>query len=268
LPSAQSELDLYIGFGEKRKYAAITFGNLNGYNQMMVYSLPFIFSTFFLKKTIFRFSFLPLLTIVILLCLIITNSSRAAVICMVITLGLFLFQKQTLVSRKLKFFFLLSLVGVVLVFFDSIFVNIVARLSNVNREAFGDSYREEIIYSGLKAMKEGYYMGAGPGNFEPIISRYTNFGNKFDFIASHNLFLEIGVEYGLLVLVMFICYLVNIFLKRKVSQIGQFIIVSSLLCYPISHVISSSYFLAASTWMFLFSIQMFSIFNFKNQNIK
>ncbi len=267
MPTAQAELgQLYIGNGVARTYAAITFGNLNGYNQMMVYCLPFVFSSLYIKN-VFNSKLLPIVSVLSIVFFIVLNSSRGATLCLITTIAFFLFKKGSGISVKTKFLFLFSIGVIGVWFYDSIFVNIVSRVSKrADNGPFGDAYRQDIIFSGLKAMKESLYMGSGPGNFAQVIDNYSSFGRTQDFIASHNLFLEIGVQYGIVILIMFFGYLINLYLKCKPNPISRFIVISALLFYPVCNIISSSYFLAVSTWMFLFSIQMFTIFNFKNKN--
>ncbi len=260
----QTHSKIYINFDQIRNYAALAYGNLNGYNQILVYALPFVFGFTLLQKTIKQKIF-SLAVMIFLTAFIIMNSSRASILCLAVTTSVFFIQKNHLITGKIKLLFMAAGILFSFLFYDVIFINVLARLGGQDSNGFSDSYREEIIYSGLGTLRENLYLGLGSGNFSIGIEKFSNFSLTQDFIASHNFFLEILVQYGLIIFIMFLFYLARIYLNRKKDSISKFIIVAFILSYAFTSVINSSYHLNTSTWIFLFSIQMFTIFDIKEK---
>lgn len=265
LPSAHKGSELYIGGGQTRMYAAINFGNLNSYNLLLVYSLPFLFANYIIELNKGA-KLVASLLIVIVSCFIIMNSSRASLICLLIAFLYFLIYFRKKLGKGIKLILILSTIAGGLMF-NVIFNNISSRISSKKSNFFADNYREDILYKGLEVVQETLFIGTGSGNFAFSIDKWTDFSFDNDYIAAHNFFLEILVEYGVFILFLFFLYLLRMYMRRKVNIISNFIIGSSMLFYVISCVINSSYILNTPVWIFIFSLNMFVLFDsnsFKN----
>lgn len=262
LPSAHKGAELYIQGGQTRMFAAINFTNLNSYNLLLVYSLPFLFVNY-INGTKNGTKIRATILIVVASCFIILNSSRAALLCLIIIFLYFIISFRKKLGNGFKFIIFLSIIAGGFMF-NIIFKNISSRINAKKGDLLGDSYREEILNKGFEIVQETFFIGVGPGNFALLIDESTNFSVVHDYIASHNFFLEILVEYGIIILVLFISYLYGIYKKRKINNISNFVIGSSILFYGISCVINSSYILSTPTWIFIFSLNMFALFDFNH----
>jgi O-antigen ligase len=74
--------------------------------------------------------------------------------------------------------------------------------------------------------------------------------------APHNLFLEIGVQFGLVIFLLFMGMLLRLFLKQSSNKnkSSKFIIISSLAMFPLTSIIDSGYILSIVIWLFLASL--------------
>ena len=245
---------IYIGHNTIRKYASVTFGNLNGYNQILIYAFPFLLAAqhYYNKR---KHSILMSLIVLSVMSVIVVNSSRATVLCMLITLLVFFFSpiKKSINKRFVNILIVVPILGLIYLS-KLIFVNINARISNSDSNILKDDYRERIFYESLKGLENYNYLGVGAGNFSNSINHFSKFNSDYDYIAPHNFFLEIVVQYGFIILFFFCLFLVEIFKQRKNNIVANYVIKSSALFFILSSVVSSSHLLSPSTWVFLGSL--------------
>jgi len=251
--------NIYIGDGSVRKYMALNFGNLNGYNQILVYCIPFVFSKVILKAY-FKKKLQSTFLILMLIIFIILNSSRAALVCLLITIIIFIFQKNSVMSSKLKLAIVFLLFGIAILGYDLIFTNIFSRFTGKQSVSLNESYRKQLFLRGFDVLRGTMFLGTGAGNMKQGYSEYTNFGTSKEFIGSHNFFLEIYVQYGIGIFILFFMFLRNIYKKANSNPVSNFIIKTTMFFYIFANIINSTYLLNPSTWLFIFSVQMFTVF--------
>ena len=242
------------GIGIAWKYASTTFGNYNSYNQVIVYSLPIIFSSLFIyTKAAKSLS----IWIVIMLCalIILTNGSRGSFLCLSITLIVFLFflRKQKVNNFGLSFFFLSLLVSIAY-FGQNLFFLIILRAQQLGLTK--DTSRTDIISAGLTRLKEHYFLGVGAGNFQ-INLKYIN---NLLATAPHNLFFEILIQYGPIIAIMFLILLFRIIVRTIYNPniIAKYIGITMLIIAPFATVIDSSYIEGVPVWIMIASLAIIS----------
>ncbi|MDL2323281.1 O-antigen ligase family protein [Bacteroidales bacterium OttesenSCG-928-A17] len=250
------ESDGFVNTGYEiiqRRSASVTFINPNGYVLLLIYAMPFLFSNF-LKIGIKKgFLFLNTIISFFLIYVILNNASRGGLLCVFIQLFvLFYFlvkSKSHFFTSSLLFFLIFFLL--IFVFKDSFFM-----LSNrLGVLGLGDASREDLIYNSLSIFYDSNFWGVGAGNLQCHLSKISNF-----LYAPHNLFLEIGVQYGLIIFFLFIGLLLRIVKKsfQGKDRVNKFIIVSSLLLLPLSSVINSTYISGVNFWLLLASLVIIS----------
>jgi hypothetical protein len=255
LPMAILEADSTIGgIGIAWKYASAAFGNYNGYNVVIVYSLPFIFSSLFLyTKTTKALS----IWIVLLLCalIILTNGSRGSFLCLSIELGVFLYytRKQKVNNFGLGFF-LSSLLISTLYFGQKIFFLIILRTEKLGLAK--DTSRTDILSAAFQKLRDHYFLGVGAGNFQ-INLKYTN---KLLTVAPHNLLFEVLIQYGPVITILFLIVFIKIIGRtlKNSNFISKYIVTAMLLCAPFATVIDSAYIAVAPVWMLIASLIVIS----------
>lgn len=240
------------GVGIAWKYASTTFGNYNGYNQVIVYSLPFILSSLFLfTKTIKSLS----IWMILMLCtfIILTNGSRGSFLCLSISLLVFLFflRKQKVNNWGLSFF-ITSILFSIGYFGQKIFFLIILRAQELGLTK--DTSRTDILIAGLHKLKEHYFLGVGAGNFQ-INLKYIN---KLLTVAPHNLLFEILVQYGPIITCLFLIIFVRIIAKtyKNPNFIAKYIVTAMLISAPFATVIDSSYIAVVPAWILIASLSV------------
>lgn len=232
-----------------RRFASVTFFNLNSYNTMLCYAMPFIVSRLVvnssLNKTIFNWIVLLIFSFIV-----IKNGSRATFINLVIALILYI-RMSFKDSKNISYLiFLIVLLGIVFgVLFKDEFVLIISRLTS---QGFIDLERSLLIVFGLTALSESYFMGVGAGNFKPIMDKvYQQF-----LTSPHNLLLEIVVQYGIIILIMFLIFIFRLYKFHNNSPSPQYkLLVSiSLFTLPLTSIIDSGYLDSVYIWIYFASI--------------
>ena len=239
------------GFIIQLKFASVTFGNKNGYVLVLVYALPFLFSKL-LNNSGLKYQLLFWVLIFIFLYIIITNASRGGIISSLISLIIFLFYYNRIKNKNKKkiLFPLLTLIYIIITYYSvQIFQQIILRLSIGS--VIQDDSRMDLINSAFHLFFNSMFIGTGVGSIQTsmqLISATIN--------LPHNLFLELLVQYGIIIFILFIISLISLFIRTKRSEsiITKQISYSLLLCLPISSVIDSGYLLNPVLWVMFASI--------------
>ncbi|HCM21099.1 MAG TPA: hypothetical protein DIC46_10075 [Porphyromonadaceae bacterium] len=243
------------GIFMERRFASVTYGNLNGYNTILVYILPFIVgNNITTKSSSFTIRVINWLLVVILSYIIIANSSRSAFLCLLICLFIFLCFYVKNIKRAILTGFLFTVTVVIFLsinkeFIDAIFIRI-------QEQGLEDKARGQLIHNGIDLLLESSFMGIGAGNFMPfMLQKY-----KLSLIAPHNLFLEVIVQYGIIIFGLFIGIIIRIIRSNMGNKNKKynFIVIASLIIYPLSSIINSGYILNISTWLLLSSLYVIS----------
>lgn len=256
LPISYQESESMMNFGFEaiiRNFASVTFGNLNGYNLMLTYTLPFVTSLFFIKGNKISV-ILKFVIFLFLIYLVFSNSSRAAFMCLIISVLVLSF--YILKNRKMIIVYSAFIVGAIVSILYFFADNLTVLFLRFGTQGLEDTGRSDLIKYGFDALLNSYFLGIGAGNFMPTMSQVY----KLDLTASHNFLLEIIVPYGLMVFVFFLGWLIRIFKNQQTNpnKISKYIIICSLLCFPITSIINSGYILNVWVWMFLASLVVIS----------
>lgn len=253
--------DLYAYGGILRRYASVTFGNLNAYNLVIVYALPFVIATVF--KELGK---IKLISILLISLIILMNSSRGAFFCLILVLMIVLsmfFKNNNIVNKKFIWLLLLAPMVLAIKYYDLIIGQIIGRFREESSD--GEGYRFRIVEESFHILEDYNFFGVGSGNFQVIMKEYLN---DYNFFSPHNLFLEILVQYGVIISFLFIYLLYRMYkqMKKVFTSYQKFILLSFFITLPISSIINSSYILNSYFWVYLASIYIFS-YNFKREDI-
>ena len=253
LPMAAQESDMMMNFGYEvleRRFSSVTYGNLNGYNTILCCILPFVLLNVLKPQTTKVHTIVAWALLLCMCYLVVSNSSRGAMLCLVF--GLCLFGLYYLKQGKGIFVLLLMVVvaGVYVVqHFDDLFGLILNRFES---QGLDDDGRMDNIVCGWDAFLNTYMLGVGAGNYMPVME--WEYGLSIS--AAHNLFLEIGVQYGLFVTVAFLGMLWRVWTKARINQ-DQFdrrFAIMALCIFPFAHIINSGNLLDARMWLLLASM--------------
>ena len=268
----QSE-NLLMNFGDgivlQRRFASVTFGNLNGYNTMLMYITPFLFGSLIKNNDFLKFpKIISLILIVIISIIIGINSSRAAFVGFLIALFVFVLfyikNIKTLIGSGVVF---TAIIGF-LFFSNNDFFNLL--FTRFDTQGLADENRYILVEEGIRELLESGFMGIGAGDFIPTMEKIKNLNNY----SSHNFFLEVLVQYGLIIFVLFIGFFIRIIRKNRHNEKRYtYITTACLFMLPLTFSIDSGYILTVSTWIFIASLYIIADYqyNFKkyqdNENI-
>lgn len=244
-----------------RKFASIAFGNLNSYNTFLCLVLPFILISLLHGNKRKGMLWMLLVTLAIL---IVFNSSRAAILTLgcglVLYIGIILKDKSI---RKLFVSSVIIIIAIVVIcaYLPTIFEMITYRFEE---QGFEDNYRMDLLLCGWDALKNSSFMGIGIGNFMPLMEHYY----KLEITAPHNLWLEIGVQFGIVIFVLFLGLIVRqwSFSKKGTLVNKQSFWLCFILLLPTS-IINSGYLTQSYTWMFLAAMCVMSNPKFNSQSV-
>ena len=211
---------------------------------------------------------ISLILIVIISIIIGINSSRAAFVGFLIALFVFVLfyikNIKTLIGSGVVF---TAIIGF-LFFSNNDFFNLL--FTRFDTQGLADENRYILIEEGIRELLESGFMGIGAGDFIPTMEKIKNLNNY----SSHNFFLEVLVQYGLIIFVLFIGFFIRIIRKNRHNEKRYtYITTACLFMLPLTFSIDSGYILTVSTWIFIASLYIIADYqyNFKkyqdNENI-
>ena len=233
-------------------FASVTFHNYNSYVVLLCSSLPFVL--YMMVQDNKRIRYLTFFALVAMVYIIAINASRGGIICLLIAVLSLLFFSEK--RRNLSGLFVIILASATLLYLygDFLMQNILIRSQST--ELLKDSSRTDLINDGIHVIFNDYIgMGAGIGGGFTALENYRHNGLS----ATHNLFLEIFVNFGIFILLMVVIGLTRMYMrgirvqkmKRKLS-----IWVSLLTLVPFA-IIDSGYLLSPQIWLYFASVYVF-----------
>ncbi|HHW30933.1 MAG TPA: hypothetical protein GXX20_04555 [Clostridiaceae bacterium] len=188
-----------------------TMGNENVYGELLVLTLPFFVTAIINAKTLIKRLVFSAMIIPVVIALFLTGS-RSAWISFAVSIFVFVF----LINRKLLPLAILAGALAVPLLPDVIYRRIMT-LFNPNENSL--NYRSLIIRH-VKPMLMDYWVsgvGLGINAFSSVFKRYLSFGLT-SAVHTHNLYLQIWLEAGILSIASFIWFLFRLF-KNSVTRI-------------------------------------------------
>ena len=236
-----------------RKFAAVTFYNLNGYVTYLCFGLPFLLYGFSLEeKLLKRLSFIAL---VIAIVLILCNASRGGMFTIVICLAVFFLMSPK--NKSLIYSFLVLIGGLLYILYkygESILFILTMRLTEGG--ATTDDSRFEIWGNALKVLVEYCGFGCGIGGMHTAMAKFANGG----ITITHNIFLEVLCQYGVIFCLAFVFFLFKQF-KTGLTLLDKkrrVLVSIALVSFPMTCIINSGYLLDPQLFIVLASIYVFA----------
>lgn len=236
-----------------RNFAAVTFYNLNGYVTYLCFCLPFLLYGFSLEeKLLKRLSFIAL---VIAIVLILCNASRGGMFTIVICLAVFFMMSQK--NKTLIYSFIVLIGGLLYILYkygDTILFILSMKLADGG--ATTDDVRSEIWSNALKVLVEYCGFGCGIGGMFAAMEQFAKGGCTI----THNIFLEVLCQYGVIFCLAFVFFLFKLFKTGlKLLDKKRSVLVSiALVSFPMTGIINSGYLLAPHLFIALASIYVFA----------
>lgn len=234
-----------------RHYAAATFVNFNSYVTFICYCVPFLFYGYFLFSR-FYMKLLSLLLLSAGIFILFMNVSRGGLLALALQFCFFFLPLMSRKGTKGTIVGLLLLFAALLyVFWDEISVYIMIR--SMGTSSFEDEPRYDIWMRALKCFWPTLGIGTGVGS---IMTSMKAVSGSDDVIVPHNAVLEILVQYGVVICLLCIRFVVKIFRARRYvgDKYTKAFINSSILSLIAILIIDSSYLISPAFWAFFASL--------------
>lgn len=237
--------DLVLYTGYVRRFAAATFFNFNDYEVFLCYSLPFLFVAINqerkMKELLFFFFSLFAAIIIILF-----NASRGATIAAAIISIAGFFKVTKMHGKKYGIvIFAMAAIFITILFFniDLILQNLMGRIES---GAVLENERLGIWTLALRCLENTYFFGTGIAGVESGMSVVSNY-----YLAPHNMFIEMLIEFGVLIFTVFIIGLWKLFIiANNKKNAFRGILIALFLALPFISIVSSKYLLCVDLYVF------------------
>lgn len=263
LPLSRFEEDIQMNAGGGlvvlRRFAAVTFGNFNNYVTYICLCLPFLVYTLLENKSLKCRWFFPLVAIFLSVFILIMNASRGGIISLAIVLSVLL-----LFVRKTKYTVFFGTIVIALLFCflykyrDILFLSISVRMDVGSEGIMEGGGRSKIWKDAFTVFLNSFGLGCGAGALSDSMELY---GTE-DIIVPHNFFLEILANYGILIFIPVISFLLRRFIRiiktKNVDRSRRIILIAAFLSMPVFLVINSGYLELPHIYAFFASIVVFS----------
>ena len=235
-----------------RKFASVSFGNYNGYVTFLCFSLPFLFYRLMRNRCLFSIAAIILSCVCILF-----NASRGGLLTIsVMFLIYILFLRKQGGKIYIYSLFLLLLIGsfVFIQFGLELFDAIAYRA--VDNTLYADAPRFEIWGRVWQIFLSTCGLGSGVGGVKDMMRQLSPSGID----APHNLFLEILGEFGIIIFLFFILFLLGVFKKAFYvkNEAIKTLLFLSLMPLPIYSIIHSGYIFNTYVFSAFASLVIFS----------
>ena len=205
--------------------------------------MPFLFSYLLYEKKR-NLQVLGWIGIAILVFILLINASRGGLLVFGITICVFPFYYRKIEFKNKNI--IVSIIFIVLLYVviensEIIFSQFLNRFVLSDNVSFSsDNSRMELFNIGINLWYNSYGFGTGIGSMIPCMASMSKSG----ILANHNLFIEILMQYGTIIFLLFLShflFLLKRIRQKKTFSPSHFILVTSLLTIPILSIINSLY---------------------------
>lgn len=230
-------------------YSAVTYGNYNSFSIVLCLSLVFnlLYMQLYnkLKNQIFA-----LLLIICIFVVLLVNTSRGSLLCFILfSIPMWYTIRHIRGLRYIVLAIVLCLVGYIWYEYSEIISLIIEERLNSRPDA-GEDPRWKLWKAGLEIANQWWYIGSGPGSM-----MYEYAKNHIFILYAHNLWIQLLVEYGLLITLIFIFICIKLVRKTlfSIDPILKSIGLYFVFCWPVLTIIDEGY-MKVVHWIFFASI--------------
>ncbi|MFI3252360.1 MAG: O-antigen ligase family protein [bacterium] len=196
-----------------------TFTNTNNYAFFLSLSICFIL--FIIKycsnNKIKIFYYFITCVSILLIC---ATQSRGVILALIISIILLLINKHVLNKKQFKVFLIISL-GIAFVCLVTVVTIGFLNINHLNLPHNSNTIRYNLTLNSLYFTSKTFFLGVGAGNFEYWITNFSLVSTS-GITNSHNWWLEILSEYGIIVLTGYLIYIFKIYQETKKDSNDKF----------------------------------------------
>lgn len=237
-----------------RMYASVTFGNYNSYVTFLCFSIPWIMYVIMDGERALVERILAGAAIVMASLVSVINASRGGVLSIIIMMvAYFLFSEKTR-FKNIAFVVLTGLFIYVLIQYGGSYTEVLSYRTE-DGGMFSDRSRSSIWSNVLKVFGTTWGFGVGIGGVTEAMRTLTN----SSVLSPHNLFLEILVQYGVIITIVVLVFLWRLLKKSlKVERNRKIVLMMAFLALPVYSIIDSGYLLSVHFYVFLATFYVFA----------
>ncbi len=242
------------GVISERPFAAVTFGNFNGYVAFLCFAMPFLFYYLMQNRGDVKNVLLSMSVFFATIVAILVDASRGGLLTILIMgLILFLMTKRSVYKVGLLLAVIAFIVYFILPNMDTMFVAMALKSEGGN--LYTDESRFAIWSDGLKVLYNYIFVGSGVGSISAAMRRVTT-----GITITHNMFLEVLVQFGVVFFVVFMFYLLRLFKRGTITKDRniKIMLYMALIALPIYSIIDSGYLLNPVIYAAFASLTVFA----------
>ena len=253
--------DRIMNFGHiqvLQRFARVFYANYNTFNTVITFALPFI-TYYILKypsnKCLRR---IAAITYFLSTIIVITNGSRGGILSIIlITASVIMLTKSSREKNIMVFTLCVMFMFIFYYFYTEIFTIIEMRISEGN--IYEDDTRSNLIKLGIQICIDSVGFGSGVGSVQAKLGLL----NKGGITITHNMFIELLSQYGILFTVIFMLFILKLFKRIRyiIDQNRRAILYSSFVSMPFYMVIDSGYLLYPQLYALFASLYIYCTHN-------
>lgn len=257
LPYCRNDAESLVNLGGgqilQKEFAAVAFINYNTYVTYLCFAIPFLFYIIANKKAEKAIIFWLTIVVVILASMcILRNGSRGGLLSILTVLGVYFLMRPKNKSWIITLALLVLFVAYVIKEYGEVFSYMMMRASDGNLTAGGD--RLVVWAYAFDRFIDTLGFGVGIGGMASAMQ-----GISGDIKITHNIFLEVLLQYGLVFFVVFVVFLVKMFMKARTLKDfpRKVTIFTALISFPIYGIVNSGYLFNPFVYAGLASLYVF-----------
>jgi hypothetical protein len=240
-----------------------TFGNPNNYGAFLVLVVPIIYYYYHLTKTKSTRLLATVALIAAPILIILTGSRLSMIACFIELILILRLEIRILKNRRaylILSIFVIATFYILYRYSQQIFI--ISKLLVIKDELNGGSFekRANLFKDALFMISRSPILGGGAGSFANAANKNLLPYDTFGLFSPHSLILEIGSQYGFIVMSMFIWILANMFFRSRSSfSRGEGFIEYQatrifILCLGLVSFATSNYILQGFYWICILNI--------------
>ena len=230
--------------------ASVTFGNYNSYVTFLCFCFPWIFFILLNRRSRLE-SILSMGALIMASLTIVINGSRGGILTVVMMISIYYaFSKKSLWKNLILITSVMAIGYIIINYGEGITAIIEAKTSD--GEMFSDEARSAIWLRALGELADTWGFGVGIGGMNASLG-----------IAAHNMFIEILLQYGIVIAIIVVLFFCNLFYQsRKKERNIKIVAMMALLPMPVYTIINSGYILNPHLYAFIATIYIYVNYEF------
>ncbi len=236
-------------------YAAVGFYNINTYCIYILQVFPFVLYTL-ARKVNKKIRFLAMYCGIMCMLFVLVNGSRGSSLALVLMFSTFVLLMMKGGKRGISIAFIITGIVVFLfVEYGDILLEVI-KYRTQNSSMFEDNSRIILWEKSMELFFDSFCIGTGVGSMVPAMHAQ---GNSFTIYYSHNLFVELLMQFGVIITLVCCYYFCYLFIHaRKLNYLpNKILLYSALFSLPLYSIVNSEYTHIHFVWCYFATLYVY-----------